>query len=263
MKNLRSYGSKPFKCVVVHGGPGAPGSASSLARQLSKNNSVLEPFQTEKTVFGQVDELYNQITQNTLNRVFVFGHSWGAWITYLLAYKNPEIIEKTFLIGSGVFDASYLPELEKRRLSALSKNEQLEYKRILSTLSHENADNDKFLKRLGELAEKADYYHVEKNEENNDELITIDGNQYQNVWNEASEMRKNGFFIEIAKEIKCPIRVVHGNKDTTPIEGVVDPIKEHIKDLKWFEIEECGHSPWKEKYGKGRFFEIVNKEMNT
>ncbi|CCK80961.1 alpha/beta fold hydrolase [Desulfobacula toluolica] len=152
--NIRKYGSDPYKCVVVHGGPGAPGSASSLARQLSTYCGVLEPFQTEKTVFGQVNELYNLIIHNTRHQVSLFGHSWGAWIVFLLAYKHPEIIKKVFLIGSGVFDISYLPELERRRLRAMNENEQMEYKRIISLLSEENENNNKNLKRLGELSEQ-------------------------------------------------------------------------------------------------------------
>ena len=260
--NIRKYGSDPYKCVVVHGGPGAPGSASSLARQLSKTCNVLEPFQTEDTVFGQVKELHNQIIENTQNKVFVFGHSWGAWIVYMLAYKHPEIIEKVFLIGSGVFDVSYLPELERRRLDALNEDEQFEYKHLVSLLLQKNENNDKNLKRLGELAEKADSYNVEEIDENVEQLIKIDGKQFQRVWNEASKMRGNGYFIEIAGKINCPIRIIHGDKDTTPIEGVIDPIKDHIKNIKWYEIEKCGHCPWKEKYGKDRFFEIIKEELS-
>jgi len=261
--NLRKYGSDSYQCVVVHGGPGAPGSASSLARQLSTLCGVLEPFQTEKTVCGQVNELYDQIINNTQHRVFLFGHSWGAWIVFLLAHKHPEIIKKAFLIGSGVFDVSYLPELERRRLRAMNEDEQMEYKRIISLLSEENENNNKNLKRLGELAEKADNFCVEMTADNIDELVNIDGNQYKAVWQEASEMRKNGYFIKIAKNINCPVRVIHGNNDTTPIEGVIDPIKDYIKDIKWYEIKRCGHSPWKEKYGKDNFFKIVKDELNS
>ena len=161
---------------------------------------------------------------------------------------------------SGAFDISYLPELERRRLNALDEDEQLDYKRLVSLLLQKNDNNDKNLQRLGELTEKADSYHVEEIDENVEQLIKIDGKQFQNVWNEASKMRESGYFIEIADKIKCPIRIIHGDKDTTPIEGVIDPIKDHIKDIKWYEIGKCGHYPWKEKYGKDRFFEIIKEE---
>lgn len=258
--NFRLYGNRPYEYVVVHGGPGAPGGVSSLARELAMSYSVIEPFQTELTVWKQVDELYHQITINTNNKVYLLGHSWGAWLVYLLTYKYPEIVKKTFLIGSGAFDSKYISELNKRRMNALSKEEQKEYLDIIELLKQQSKDSSNFLRCLGQLAEKADNYCVENTEENQEQMITIDGNQYQAVFNEAAEMRNKGYFISISKDIKCPLRVIHGKNDTTPIEGVIDPIKENIHDLKWYEIEKCGHSPWKEKYGKDVFYKILESE---
>ena len=61
MKNIRKYGKAPFKVAVVHGGPGAPGEMAPVARELSKDYSVIEPFQRSFTIDGQVKELYNDL----------------------------------------------------------------------------------------------------------------------------------------------------------------------------------------------------------
>ncbi|HVP40920.1 MAG TPA: hypothetical protein VMS95_03110, partial [Candidatus Krumholzibacteriaceae bacterium] len=95
---------------------------------------------------------------------------------------------------------------------------------------------------MGELAEKADNYCVEMKEYNSEDLIRLDGQQYQKIWIEASEMREEGYFKRIAEKIQCPIRIIHGKDDSTPAEGVVTPLQAAVTDLKWYVIERCGHS---------------------
>ncbi|MDD2335999.1 MAG: alpha/beta hydrolase [Geobacteraceae bacterium] len=259
--NFRKYGEGLCEYVVVHGGPGAPGSASSLARKLSEICAVLEPFQTENSVWGQVEELYRQIKGNCTDRVFALGHSWGAWLVYLLAYKHPEVVRTAFLIGAGAFDAAYLPELQGRRLAALPVAEQSEYLQMIELLKTPSENSDRYLGRLGELAEKADNYCVEMTDENSESMVAIDGKQFQKVMTEAFRMREEGFFRKIAEEIRCPIRILHGKNDTTPVEGVVDPLRGAVADFAWYAIDRCGHSPWKEKYGKEEFYRIVDREV--
>ncbi|MHA2233271.1 MAG: alpha/beta fold hydrolase, partial [Candidatus Hodarchaeales archaeon] len=57
MDNPRIYGEAPFIVAVIHGGPGAPGSVAPVARELSSEWGVLEPFQTANSLEGQIQEL--------------------------------------------------------------------------------------------------------------------------------------------------------------------------------------------------------------
>lgn len=257
----RHYGEEPYEYVVVHGGPGALGSVSSLARKLSETRSVLEPFQTEASVWGQVEELHRQIRDNCTDKVFALGHSWGAWLVYLLAYKYPEVVRIAFLIGSGAFDSAFLPQLQQRRLAALSAAEQLEYRKMIELLQKPSEKSAGYLGRLGELAEKADNFCVEMSDENSESMVAIDGKQFQKVMAEAHRMREEGFFRKIAVDIRCPVRIIHGKNDTTPAEGVITPLRGIIPDLECYVIDRCGHSPWKEKYGKEEFYRIVDGEV--
>ena len=260
--NCRSYGKRPYLAVAVHGGPGAPGSASSLARMLSSIVGTLEPFQTASSVKSQVDELAAQIREYTQEPVILFGHSWGAWLSFLLAYSQPEMVRKVFLIGSGAFDASYVNEMESRRLSHMTAVEANEYNDITKLLSNvTDSGKDALLVRLGYLAGRADNFCVDDTTENNDDIVRVDGNQYDKVWPEGAELRKTGYFMRIASEIKAPIRIIHGADDPTPIEGVVKPLEGRVQDLKWYRLERCGHSPWKERYAKDEFWRIVKIDL--
>ena len=47
---VRVHGKKPYRAAVVHGGPGAIGSAAGLAKGLAEYCGVMEPLQSEHTV---------------------------------------------------------------------------------------------------------------------------------------------------------------------------------------------------------------------
>ena len=87
MKNLRQYGDSPFVVVVVHGGPGAAGEMAPVARELACSWGVLEPLQTAESLEGQVEELRTVLDNNADTPVVMIGHSWGAWLSYILAAR--------------------------------------------------------------------------------------------------------------------------------------------------------------------------------
>jgi pimeloyl-ACP methyl ester carboxylesterase len=85
--NPREYGEQPFKIAVLHGGPGAPGSAAPIAEGIFRHRSVLEPFQTADSVDGQVEELRQILESCASLPVTLVGHSWGAWLGYIYAAR--------------------------------------------------------------------------------------------------------------------------------------------------------------------------------
>lgn len=75
---VRVHGKKPYRAAVVHGGPGAIGSAAGLAKGLAEYCGVMEPLQSEYTVSGQIEELKGQITSfNGESPLVLIGHSWA------------------------------------------------------------------------------------------------------------------------------------------------------------------------------------------
>src|SRR5437763_953732 len=103
MTNLRKYGQPPFNIAVIHGGPGAPGSVASVARELSNAYGVLEPLQTKDSLDGQVEELRQVLSDNADLPVIMIGHSWGAMLSFVVAARHPSLVKKLILVSSGVF----------------------------------------------------------------------------------------------------------------------------------------------------------------
>jgi len=95
MKNYRIYGMAPYSVAVIHGGPGAAGEMAAVALEISLLHGVIEPFQTARTVTGQVSELKNVLENQGDLPVILIGHSWGALLSFIVTAKNPATGQKT------------------------------------------------------------------------------------------------------------------------------------------------------------------------
>lgn len=159
MKNLRVYGKKPYRIVVVHGGPGAPGEMAPVAKELSSLNGVLEPLQTKNYVEGQVQELHNVLEENGDLAVVLIGYSWGAWLSFIVTARYPVLVRKLILIGSGAFEAKYAANIVGDRLNRLSEEERIEALNLIETINDPATGNkDKPMARLGALFNRADTF---------------------------------------------------------------------------------------------------------
>ena len=128
---VRKHGKEPYNIVVLHGGPGAAGSAFGLARLISKEFGVLEPMQSKYTIEELEEELMEQIEESCAGKVILAGHSWGAWLAGLFAERFPDKVEKVILIGSGPLDEYYVPQIGERRKENMSSEEAEEFEKIL------------------------------------------------------------------------------------------------------------------------------------
>ena len=120
---VRLYGGKPYKVVLVHGGPGAIGSLKGFAEELSELSKVgvVEAIQSKYSIDELIEELYGQIRDNFTGKVSLIGHSWGVWLVVLFAEKYPDMIGNVIMVGSGPLEDKYVPEIGTRRSQNLSE----------------------------------------------------------------------------------------------------------------------------------------------
>lgn len=258
MKNLNKYGGFPYNIAVIHGGPGAAGSVTPLAKELAKYHNVIEPFQTVNSIKEQVNELKNILNKNSDIPICLIGHSWGAWLSYLFTAKYPEMIKKLILISSGSFEQKYVTNLFEKRINNLNNDEQLEINNILIELDKNGNDKNIIFERLGKLLSKADSYSLLAE---TDYKTYVNYEIYKKVWYEANNLRSSGKLLKFGKKIKCPVVAIHGDYDSHLADGVKLPLEKVIKYFKFILLEKCGHYPWKEKYAKGNFYKILLEEI--
>lgn len=253
---INKHGKEPHKVVVIHGGPGARGELSSMAKELSRHTGVLEPFQTKYSIDELVEELRLQIKKEAApGPVTLIGHSWGAWLSILFYLKYPKMVKDIVLVGSAPFTDEYIEHIDKRRRSKLGKEQEILFNNALDILEGKmKGDQNLAMQALGYLIYRADNYFPLK--EAGDEVF-FDNKMRSAIWDEASKLRKSGKLYKDLKKIKCPLHVIHGEHDPHPVEGVTEPLKKQKVKVNTHLLPRCGHWPFKEKYAKEAFYEIL------
>ena len=259
METFRKYGNPLYSIALIHGGPGAPGYLKPVAVELSKSFGVLEPFQSEGTVDGQIEELRIFLKQNSNLPVVLIGHSWGAWLSVMFASENPEYLKKIILISSGPFDDEYVKKINEIKMSRLSKEDIIEMNNLKESLNNP-AIKEKLevFKKFGKLNSKTDYYNRINID---DDIIEYQPDIFQTVNRESLYLRKSGKLLRMAGRVKCPVTAIHGDYDTHPYKGVEEPLAKTLTDFKFYLLEKCGHYPWNEADAKEKFYEILLKEL--
>jgi pimeloyl-ACP methyl ester carboxylesterase len=259
VKNLRTYGTTPYTVAVVHGGPGAPGAVALVARELAKVTGVLEPLQTRDTFAGQVRELRGVLRENADLPVTLIGHSWGAFLSFVVTARFPSLVKKLIMIGSGPFEEKYTDNITPERLNRLSEVERIEAFHLIDIINSTAAgDKNRSMARLNELYAKADTYAALPQ---NSEVLEFNEEINRKVWAEAKKLRISGELLEMGKWIKCPVLAIHGDYDPHLAAGVTEPLTRVLKNFRFVLLEKCGHEPWLERYARDQFYKVLRNEL--
>jgi pimeloyl-ACP methyl ester carboxylesterase len=262
VKTLRTYGKPPFSVAVIHGGPGGGGEMAPLARRLSSGRAVLEPIQTAISLEGQVQELRTVLEKHGDLPITLIGFSWGAWLSFIVAARHPDVVGKLVLVGSGPFEAKYVMKLRETRLGRLTEEERAEFESIIRALGDAaTKDKDHLLARVKALASETDEYDPISEETQEADSVGIRGDIFQGVWRDASELRSTGKLLELGRCITCPVVAIHGDYDPHPAEGVKEPLFAVLKDFRFILLKNCGHMPWIERQARAEFYRILEQEL--
>ncbi len=230
-----------------------------VAKELSTICGILEPFQTEKSIEGQLLELKSLLEKQAVFPIVLIAFSWGAWLALIFASRYPKLVKKLILIGSGPFEEKYVHSLLKTRLSRLNPEERKEITALQEALSDSKLKNKNILfAKLGYIFSKAEAFDSIA-----DDSKTIDARYdiYEAVWKEAKELRSSGVLLESCKKVKCPVIAIHGEYDSHPAEGVKTPLAKILKEFRFILLKECGHCPWLERRAKEQFYSILKQEL--
>lgn len=261
MVNLRKYGESPYKVAVIHGGPGAAGEMAPVARELARQRGVLEPIQTATTLEGQVEELRAVLEDSAGLPAVLIGYSWGAWLSMIVAARYPALVRKLILVSSGPFEDRCAAGILATRLSRLSPTDRSGVQCLLQDLEASPAAAvPSALARLGDLISRADAYDPLPDE---GEVVECRTEVYQGVWPAAAELRRRGELLGLVGQIYCPVVAIHGDYDPHPAEGVREPLARVVKDFRMVLLKSCGHTPWRERQARDRFYEVLRRELEA
>lgn len=262
MKNHRTYGPPPYRVAVVHGGPGAIGELAPVARELAREQGILEPLQTATTLEGQIEELGTTLQQQASLPVTLIGHSWGAWLSWMVAARYPARVSKLLLVSSGPFEASYATGIKATRLGRLDAQQQAQWQSAVHAMQDPaTRDLDVLLAQLGALSALADGFDPVMADPADRDAMTPQANVFQAVWPAAAALRQSGELLALAADIRCPVVAIHGDYDPHPAEGVRVPLSGVLADFRMLLLKHCGHSPWLERQARENFYQVVRREL--
>ena len=260
MSPVRKWGPGPYKVAVIHGGPGAPGEVAPVARELSTLRGVIEPFQTKTTLDGQVQELKSVLMDQGESPFTLVGFSWGAYLSWILAARHPDLVKKLILVSSPPFEESYAESVTRVRMSRLTSAEKTEIQNLNAKLNDPTVtDKNAIMARIGSLLGRVDAFDPVHGEE---AVFPCQYDVFEKVWYEASDLRAKQVLLNMAGKITCPVIAIHGDWDPHPAAGVSDPLHRALTNFRFVLLEKCGHRPWLEKNASERFFKLLAEEIH-
>jgi pimeloyl-ACP methyl ester carboxylesterase len=258
-ETIKKHGVPPFRVLVIHGGPGAAGELTPLAKELARFISILEPFQTRSSIEELIAELNEQVSRYAEIPVILVGHSWGAWLSYLYCSEYNEKVKKLILISSGPFDSGYAGDIINVRVQRLSDTNKKRLFGLIEQLNDPAEENkNELFRQVGEMLYSADAFDPILE---GYPVIQYDYDNYLCVWNEAQEWRESGRLLTAAAGITCPVVAIHGDFDPHPAAGVREPLAARLKDFRFHLLRNCGHHPWEEKLARDEFFDIMKYHL--
>jgi pimeloyl-ACP methyl ester carboxylesterase len=239
--------------IVLHGGPGAPGSAEELAVGLSDMFRVVEPWQRGSggldplTVATHIADLH-EIVLNVRDdpSPALVGESWGAMLALAYAAEYPHDTGPIVLVGCGTFDKQAQAHVVKTREDRIAQYlaKHPEYVEDLNLDLNE---------RIMKWHDMTDTYKAISSTPRNQDL-QIDVKAHTETWNDMLRCQENGKFPESFFRILSPVMMLHGSYDPHPGKMIRDSLKKYIPQLEYREFERCGHQPSIEQFAREEFF---------
>ncbi|MBI1817780.1 MAG: alpha/beta hydrolase [Deltaproteobacteria bacterium] len=262
---VRRCGSHGPPVVVLHGGPGAPGSAAGLARAIADDFQILEPLQRRSgrvplTVSRHVDDL----SAVAPRPVMLIGTSWGAMLGLSFAARYPRDVSALVLVGCGTYDENsrvlFRASLDQR-LGAPGRERIATLKNRLA--SELNAANRNVIQaELGAAYMKAESYDLIEEDGDVADGAWVDEAGHVETWNDALRLQREGVEPDAFSRISARVLMIHGDVDPHPGPATRDLLRRFIPQLEYVELERCGHEPWRERHARHHFVELVREWCN-
>jgi RimJ/RimL family protein N-acetyltransferase/alpha-beta hydrolase superfamily lysophospholipase len=257
--STRRYGSQGPSAIVLHGGPGAAGSAAPIARGLARSFRVLEPWQRPSggeplTVARHVADLDTVVRETCAGkRPLLVGESWGAMLALAYAASHPDACGPLVLAGCGTFDPASRERLRETRRRRIG--EHLDRHSTLRPPS--DADSSEAMLEWHRITDDYELAAAASGADEDPDAPPFDPRAGEETWRDMLRCQAEGLYPRAFAAITAPVLMAHGAFDPHPGSMIRASLEPFIPHLEYHEWERCGHRPWLEKAVGPAFFEHV------
>lgn len=252
----RAHGESGPELVVLHGGPGAPGSARSLSLALSARFRVLEPLQRwSGSLPLSVAQHVADLADVAPARAPIVGHSWGAMLALSYAATFPARVSAIVLIGMGEYGQPSRDAYQRafyQRASA-AQIEQLRALAAARERAVDDAERDAIRTELGLLAAEVMTFDAL----GPPDYERFDARGSSETWDDALRLQRDGIEPARFAAIDAPVLMLHGEQDPHPGPLTRVVLRAHIPQLEYLVFPQCGHDPWRERHARAPFLRAV------
>lgn len=255
---VRQYRSKGPEVIVLHGGPGAGGSARPIAQGLADAFAVCEPMQRGSgegalSVARHVEDLRTMIGHYCASRApALVGESWGAMLALAYAAAYPEQAGPVVLVGCGTFSQDDRDVLQATLAGRTTPAMRQELDRIAADVA------DPLERMRAQYRVVQPLYDVDPLEDPHDVLAGFDAAAHRETWDDMLRCQAEGVYPQAFEAVRSPVLMVHGQADPHPGPATYRTLREYIPQLEYVELAACGHSPWRERRARQVFFETLH-----
>lgn len=259
----RRYGARGTLAIVLHGGPGAPGSAAALARGLAGSFRVIEPWQRPSgsvplTVLQHVQDLRELVVasrgaaRTDCIAPVLIGESWGAMLALAYAAHYPHELGPLVLVSCGTFDTVARDSLQR----TVSERMSPELRRRWQRLELELPDPAERLTQQHLLTSSL-YSHAPCARPETELMEKLDVPAHQETWQDMLRLQAEGTYPAAFASIKTPVLMLHGAADPHPGSMIRSSLLPVLPQLEYRQWERCGHWPWLEPEIRDEFFAVL------
>ena len=255
--HVRIHPGERGPVVVLHGGPGAPGSAVGLATALAPEHEVWEPFQRRSgEVELTVDRHVADLREVAPDAVTIVGHSWGAMLALSYAASHPAAVRSLVLVGCGTCDERSRAEYERRFETRLDDRMRARRDELCHAMecARDDGERDRVLALRGELVAEVQGVDLLPEPE---PAPTPDADGHERTWRDVLRRQASGLEPQSFAAIDAPVLMVHGDADPHPGDMIRETLLPHVPQLEYVELGRCGHEPWRERHAREPLLEVL------
>ena len=256
---VQRHGRGPMRLVCLHGGPGAGCSLACVARPLAERFAALDYLQRRSgnvplTVARHVEDLRAIVERHGDDRPpVILGASWGAMLALAFGAAHPGLTGGLVLVGCGTFDKRSRAMIEPTRQSRIRP----EHRAAIARLERQIADPAERLGAIHALTGYVDHYDPMPADDDGPDGRGFDAAGFQQTWDDMMRLQEAGVYPSAFSAIGAPVLMVHGSYDPHPGGPIRDSLLPHLPQLRYVELDRCGHEPWRERQARERFFATV------